>query len=64
MTRKDYELIAQAFRDEQTFYRDVYVTNIDTTIINIINMAERLAESLAQDNPRFNRDKFIKACTL
>ena len=53
MTRKDYNLIAEAFR-----------------IYNYLNQPTRyfiamaLAERLEIDNPRFDRDRFIKACDL
>jgi DNA-binding transcriptional LysR family regulator len=53
MTRKDYKLIAEAFKiynylDQQTRY--------------FIAMA--LAERLETDNPRFDRDRFIESCDL
>ena len=58
MTRKDYELIAKALRQE-----------IDNTCpCNDCHVKRRMVKSLAtvlkEDNPRFNPDKFIKACGL
>lgn len=57
MTRKDYVLIAAAlkssqleqFRDgAQPFQHEV--------------SCKRVADALATDNPRFDRDRFLKAC--
>ncbi len=56
MTKKDYELIAMAFRYAQTFGGDkLYTLNA---------MAQYLAGKLQQDNPRFNQEKFFEACGL
>ncbi len=70
MTRKDYELIAAAMRAVRVSAANGYPV--------ATNAAERerdgqraaihraacyqLALSLAQDNARFDRDKFIRAC--
>ena len=53
MTKKDYELIAQAFAlykclDQPTRWF----------------IAQALADRLEKDNPRFDRALFIKACDL
>ena len=57
MTRKDYILIAAALRDARTYaaqhpeqFADVGVTIVHT-----------LADRLANDNPRFDRERFLKA---
>lgn len=49
MTRKDFELIAAAI----------------LTLPHVQNrrqVAEALAEALAAANPRFDRERFLKAC--
>jgi hypothetical protein len=50
MTKKDYELIAQAVCD-------VWCNAQAQQLI-----AESLAAALATDNPRFNRELFLSAC--
>lgn len=45
MTRKDYVLIAAALREART----------------VAEAARLLADQLAQDNPRFDRERFLKA---
>jgi len=55
MTRKDYQLIASAINGQrQGFGRGETVA--------ISSLAETLADALAQDNPRFDRAKFLTAC--
>lgn len=64
MTKKDYELIAGAFEHEIFGWRyaeidkEQYKREIDAIHCTAIEMAERLQKV----NPRFNKDKFIKAC--
>jgi hypothetical protein len=50
MTRKDYEKIARVLRDD--------IPGGETRII----ACEKFADMLATDNPRFDRNKFYKAC--
>lgn len=50
MTKKDYQLIADAVR--QMF----------SLGDNHLYVADMLAVKLAQDNPKFDRDKFLTAC--
>lgn len=52
MTRKDYELIAQAFAK---------VASKGNGLHTIAEVVEELTYQLAQDNPRFDTPKFIKA---
>lgn len=49
MTRKDYELIAATIREIPAFPSKRIV-------------AEEFATALAGTNPRFDRDRFLKAC--
>ena len=57
MTRKDYELIATAIRTEaeNTKPRSISRDTCDT-------IARRMADRLADDNPQFDRDRFLAAC--
>jgi len=53
MTKKDYELIASAFR---------YGNTIPANEHQLYWIADLLATKLLKDNPRFNKDKFLTAC--
>ena len=67
MTKKDYELIAKKI---------YYLTTVSMIagrgevvkkeqILTVLDcLAEHLAEGLEKDNPKFDEDKFIKACGL
>lgn len=59
MSRKDYQLIAQAVREAREVLdggrSDQMV--IDTVVISLTN-------KLSGDNVRFDRGKFIKACEI
>ena len=60
MTRKDYVLIAAQLRDAllidcptADFLRGAQATHR--------SVVERLADALGRDNPRFDRERFLKA---
>lgn len=61
MTRKDYELIAAALRMSRVGNlagnenRALYNNGVD-------NAATNVADALASDNPRFDRERFLSAC--
>lgn len=60
MTRKDYELIAEAIYGSliqscSLDWQDRFIEQHRTT-------ARRVALALERNNPRFNREKFINAC--
>ena len=52
MTRKDYILITETLRAEYS------ETNKDFQL-GVICAAQRIANALANDNPRFNREHFL-----
>lgn len=54
MTRKDYELIATIIAAMPTFAATLRDQKEST--------ARQFADRLASDNPRFDRDRFLKAC--
>lgn len=56
MTRKDYQVIAQAISDA----RDKY-TPENVTVAHIVGV---LMSRLKEENPRFDHNKFLKACGL
>ena len=63
MTRKDYELIAAALaatnqhKATDDDYREGWFAAASS-------VAHRLADSLASDNPRFDRARFLAACGI
>ena len=59
MTRKDYEAIARAIARSRGHWAavDVAVHAIEAT-------AGQIAVTLAADNPRFDRERFLAACMV
>ena len=57
MTRKDYVLIAQTLSD---LMKDFNNCGDDSVSLSLV--AEELADTLAKDNPRFDRARFLEAC--
>lgn len=55
MTRKDYQLIADAFR-----HCAIHTETADDEAL-VLWVAETLAGSLEADNPRFDRTRFLAA---
>lgn len=63
MTRKDYELLASTLERSRIILSDNTVASaryIEQTEAS----AYAIADALAADNPRFNHEKFLKACGL
>lgn len=56
MSRKDYIAIAAAIRAEYDRFE-----GMEHAQVALENAAERIAGVLAQDNPRFNRYRFLAA---
>lgn len=59
MTRKDYQLIANTLAAERAYHADLGQAYAAETVESV---AARLADELADDNPRFDRERFLKAC--
>jgi predicted secreted Zn-dependent protease len=55
MTRKDYILIAAALKAARKYDE----CPADQAVCD--NVAQELANALARDNPRFDRERFLKA---
>lgn len=73
MTKKDYQLIADAINDcasliapfENAVNGEKYLAGFDAGTSSARDfVASRLAEALAADNPRFDRKRFMTACGL
>lgn len=68
MTKKDYELIAQAlgeqigFESEKDTYGDWTLDYKEGFTDGLKRACEVLAEVLEGDNPKFNRARFLTAC--
>lgn len=57
MTRKDYKLIAEALLDSKP------AEPCESTVyVQFVFSCSRVANALESDNPRFDRNKFMKAC--
>ena len=67
MTRKDYELIAEAIKDVGLFYH-VGQPQLSGPVMRpgdvLFSVASELARELAAENPRFDRQRFWAACGL
>ena len=61
MTRKDYELIAAALRSSRGRIGDDLGHNPEQSR-GVRRAAAHLADALAQDNPRFDAQRFLTAC--
>lgn len=61
MTKKDYELIARSLEATIRFY-----SRIDSLVMQrgAKQAAYELADALGEDNPRFDRNKFLQACGI
>ena len=57
MTKKDYELIAGTLADLMADFN-----NSGSDEVSLSLVCEELSETLAKENPRFNRSTFLKAC--
>jgi hypothetical protein len=55
MTRKDYVMIAEAIRDAK---EGAKADPIKQTLL----VADYIADGLATDNPKFDRDRFMRTC--
>lgn len=65
MTRKDYEKIAEVLRETygESPVDDLYMAGWNSGLKHAVrDITCRMAAMLEQDNPRFDADKFLKAC--
>jgi hypothetical protein len=69
MTRKNYVLIASALSDARSFVEqcnegpgEVATAKRTEATLALVVATERLADALALDNERFDRQRFIAAC--
>lgn len=62
MTKKDYVKIANVLATFKTYSESMPASPWRQTALEEIT--GRMADMLAQDNPRFDRTRFLKACGL
>lgn len=68
MTKKDYELIADAIIGEA--FTSYNPSDEDFDLVDgmdydtVEQLAGAIADALKRDNPRFDRSRFLKACGL
>lgn len=60
-SKKDYEAIAAIFADQTT--ADPTNTNSPEQTMRLV-LARQLATYFEQDNPRFDRSRFMRACNF
>lgn len=63
MTKKHYEAIAKVIKQNLP-PENCFTTNASIAYSTLTTIAEELAELFAQDNPRFQRIKFLVACGI
>lgn len=67
-TKQHYEAIAKIINDlypelpTQGTTKGTYTEKQELVASTLTELAEKLAEYLWNDNPRFNEDKFLAAC--
>jgi len=63
MKKKDYELIAEVLKQGRTFPIEIRECGNNPKYTSHDDLiATCMSNILASKNPRFNRDKFLKAC--
>ncbi len=62
MTKKDYELIARAFRETRDSVESDNLSTRAERFYALEKVARTLADALASDNARFDRARFVAAC--
>lgn len=60
MTKKDYKAIAEVFRQKVSSSSDDYYTNQSVGMLQ--DVAEGLCIVFKQDNPSFDKQRFLDAC--
>lgn len=62
MSRKDYEKVAAILREENAFAANGRDVASRTARAVVATVAVKMADMFAEDNPRFDRDRFLEAC--
>jgi hypothetical protein len=62
MTRKDYIAIASCIQSAQQYNPWPTAAEMDAALLMKRTIAQNIAHTMANDNPRFDRAKFLAAC--
>jgi hypothetical protein len=65
MSKKHYQAIAAAIYAERQWIKSAHTpgnVSVNTLLGPCIAIASRIAGILAEDNPRFDRARFLEAC--
>jgi hypothetical protein len=62
MTKKHFALVARIFAARVRFSRSVPLTENELRVLT--GLAMDFASAFAEENPRFNRARFLSACGL
>ena len=62
MTRKHFETIAAAIKAHATMARHYPTQERNATLDALGGVADTIADACRQDNPRFDRRRFMEAC--
>lgn len=64
-SKRDYTKIASVIKDERTrITRSIHSDVVVTVGASTRRVANALADYFQEDNPRFDREKFLHACGL
>jgi len=69
MTKKDYELIASVIKGRmdnaiESYHFGYSDKDIQHATNTLADLADFMAYELSQDNPRFDRQRFLQACGI
>ena len=64
MTKKDYELIAEAIKDVGLWYHVGEGERQHGAGVVLFSLAMELARELGAANPRFDKQRFLAACEV
>jgi hypothetical protein len=65
MTKKDYEIIAEAIRDTREYLSWVYDEDNTRNMVSqlaIGNLKNKLIKAFIEENPKFDIEVFLTAC--
>lgn len=64
MSKKDYEMVAESIRTDYEYFMSTTPTLSTISASAVKSVALGLSLAFSQDNPKFNSEKFLKACGI